>query len=224
MDSERRNRAAIGITLVTLAGLGLLIFARSRSPQEPVFFDFAPVTPLPEATSMLLFDAPDTLWATPPDSAPSADIASAIYLLYIPRLDLFAPVVPIENEMQVIGGQEVWQLSLPPEFAVGWSTASAPVGKAGNTVFVGHNNEYGEVFRGLGELSEGDEVYVRSEAGDRRYRVSQTALFEEEYLSLDERLVNAEWLAPTPDERLTLITCWPYFSNTHRLVVVAQPG
>lgn len=30
-------------------------------------------------------------------------------------------------------------------------------------------------------------------------------------------------LGPTYDERITLITCWPYVSNTHRAVVVAEP-
>jgi sortase A len=136
---------------------------------------------------------------------------------------LFAPVIPIENELQLYGGEMVSQLSLPAQYAVGWSTLSAPVGEAGNTVLVGHNNEFGEVFRGLEELSEGDEMFVRAADGDRLYRVSEVALFEEEYLTLEERLQNARWLAPTPDERLTLITCWPYFSNTHRLVVVARP-
>jgi sortase A len=37
------------------------------------------------------------------------------------------------------------------------------------------------------------------------------------------RLENASWIAKTSDERLTLVTCWPYDTNTHRLVVVASP-
>jgi LPXTG-site transpeptidase (sortase) family protein len=28
---------------------------------------------------------------------------------------------------------------------------------------------------------------------------------------------------PSTDERLTLITCWPYETNTHRLIIVALP-
>jgi len=225
MDPERRTRAATGLTLILLSGLGLLIYARSRSPEAslPVRFDFTPATEPAQAIPVQLFDAPTAEWATPEDGQIAAAEASALYLLYVPRLDLFAPVVPIENEVQQIGGEAVWQLSLPPEYAVGWSTISAPIGKPGNTVFVGHNNEFGEVFRDLETLAEGDEVYVRTETGDRRYRVSETALFEEAYRPLEERLQNAKWIAPTPDERLTLVTCWPYFSNTHRVVVVAQP-
>ena len=38
------------------------------------------------------------------------------------------------------------------------------------------------------------------------------------------RLANARWIQPSEDERLTLITCWPYESNTHRLIIVALPA
>jgi sortase A len=40
---------------------------------------------------------------------------------------------------------------------------------------------------------------------------------------LQVRLKNAQWVASSQDERLTLITCWPFNSNTHRLVIVATP-
>ena len=33
----------------------------------------------------------------------------------------------------------------------------------------------------------------------------------------------ASTTTPTTDERITLITCWPYTSNTHRLIIVAKP-
>ena len=31
------------------------------------------------------------------------------------------------------------------------------------------------------------------------------------------------YIGDTPDERLTLITCWPYGINDHRLIVIARP-
>jgi sortase A len=37
------------------------------------------------------------------------------------------------------------------------------------------------------------------------------------------RLQNAQWIQPTTDERLTLVTCWPYNDNSHRLIIVARP-
>ena len=34
---------------------------------------------------------------------------------------------------------------------------------------------------------------------------------------------NGRWIQPSDDERLTLVTCWPADSNTHRLILVAVP-
>jgi hypothetical protein len=41
--------------------------------------------------------------------------------------------------------------------------------------------------------------------------------------SLERRLENARWLLRSTDERLTLVTCWPATSNTHRLILIALP-
>jgi sortase A len=37
------------------------------------------------------------------------------------------------------------------------------------------------------------------------------------------RMQNARWIMPTPDERLTLVTCAPDAQSTHRLIIVALP-
>jgi sortase (surface protein transpeptidase) len=50
-----------------------------------------------------------------------------------------------------------------------------------------------------------------------------TMLMPERFKSLTVRLDNARWILPTKDERLTLITCWPAKSNTHRVIIVALP-
>jgi LPXTG-site transpeptidase (sortase) family protein len=147
-----------------------------------------------------------------------------LYDLEIPRLDLSAPVVAVSQRQVQLGGASFTQLYVPNAFAVGWSEASAPVGARGNTVLVGHNNLYGEVFKNLWDLHVGDEIIVRGASGERVYHVSQTSIFEEKGQSLDIRLANARWVDPVPHEQLTLITCWPYFTNTHRVVVVALPA
>ena len=48
-------------------------------------------------------------------------------------------------------------------------------------------------------------------------------ILPEKFEQLDVRMKNAQWILPSVDERLTLISCWPYESNTHRLIVVARP-
>lgn len=42
--------------------------------------------------------------------------------------------------------------------------------------------------------------------------------------SLDIRLNNGRRILPSEDERLTLVTCCPEDSNTHRLIIVAVPS
>lgn len=224
MDSPRRTRAAAGFTLILLSGLGLLAMFRAVSPGSRRPADTSMIRDQPiRGRPTRLFQAPLSTLATREAEFELPNSALTPYLLYIPRLDLYAPVISIDNEQKQIGDQIVSQLSLPPAYAVGWSAASARVGQPGNTVFIGHNNEFGSVFRDLNTLVAGDKIYVRTNEADRLYLVSQTATFAEEYAPLEERLANAEWIAPTPGERLTLVTCWPYFTNTHRVVVVARP-
>lgn len=146
-----------------------------------------------------------------------------VYYLAIPKIGLEAPVVPVEPNRVTVAGQTLSQLHTPHAFAAGWSTESAQIGVPGNTVMVGHNNIYGEVFKDLWLLQSGDQITVRTASGDRSYRVSQVISFEERDLSLGQRLENARWVGQTTDERLTLVTCWPYWNNTHRLIVVAMP-
>jgi sortase A len=42
--------------------------------------------------------------------------------------------------------------------------------------------------------------------------------------SYAQRLKNAQVMDPTPNEQLTLITCWPYTTFTHRVIIVAKPS
>lgn len=90
-------------------------------------------------------------------------------------------------------------------------------------VLAGHNNINGEVFRDLVNVEIGDKVIAY--AGDKKfeYEITFKTIVKEKGEPLEVRQRNAQWIAPTNDERLTLVTCWPYTSNTHRLIVVAKP-
>ncbi len=48
-------------------------------------------------------------------------------------------------------------------------------------------------------------------------------ILQERFVDVATRLDNARWLNRTDDVRLTLVTCWPKISNTHRLILVARP-
>jgi LPXTG-site transpeptidase (sortase) family protein len=147
-----------------------------------------------------------------------------LYELEIPKLKLSAPVVTVSQSSMEIDGEWVKTLNVPNAFAVGWSDLSAPVGARGNTVLVGHNNIYGEVFKNLWDLEVGDEIILRGPTSERIYKVEQRVVFEEKDQPLQVRLANAHWFGTVPHEQLTLVTCWPYFTNSHRIVIVALPA
>jgi LPXTG-site transpeptidase (sortase) family protein len=143
--------------------------------------------------------------------------------IVIPAIHLDAKVVEARSRLIKYEGKYYSQWVAPDTYAAGWHTYSARLGIPGNTVLNGHHNEYGEVFRRLVDLEVGDEIIVY--AGDQpfRYSVVMKQKLPELGQPAEVRLANAAWIMPTTDERLTLVTCWPYESNTHRLIIVARP-
>ena len=143
--------------------------------------------------------------------------------LVIPAIELDAPVERIGVEAVIQGGQTYYQWLVPSDYVAGWHENSARLGQPGNTVLNGHHNVYGEVFRDLVDLEEGDELIMFDEEQEYTYRVTDIEILAERGQSIDVRLENAQWIGPTEDERITLVTCWPYTDNSHRLVVVTEP-
>ena len=143
--------------------------------------------------------------------------------LVIPAIDLDAPVESIGVEPIVQNGQTYYQWLVPGDYIAGWHENSARLGQPGNTVLNGHHNVHGEVFRDLIDLEEGDELIMYDEEQKYTYRITTKEILPERGQPINVRLENAQWIAPTEDERITLVTCWPYTDNSHRLVVVAEP-
>ena len=143
--------------------------------------------------------------------------------LIIPAIELDAPVVPSALNEVATWGQTYQQWVAPDTRASGWHTTSAPLGVAGNTVLNGHHNIRGEVFGHLADLKSGDLIWAYAGARAFVYRIVLITTLPERWQTMEVRLANAQWIQPSQDERLTLVTCWPYASNTHRLVVVAMP-
>lgn len=164
----------------------------------------APEAPLPTVT-------PGWVAATSP---PTRMVA--------PSIGLDSPVVPVgwyveESEQ---GTQVVWEVA---SYAAGWHVNSAYPANGGNIVLSGHNNTAGEVFRYLMDLERGDQIRLYADDTVYPYTVVGKMLLEEKGMPLEIRRQNAQWIAPTDDERLTLVTCWPYSTYTHRLIIIASP-
>ncbi len=143
--------------------------------------------------------------------------------IVIPAIQLDAPIVSADYNFTQIEGETFGQWTAPSMFAAGWHPNSALLGKAGNTVINGHHNEYGEVFGKLVDLKVGDIIYVYSRGVRYAFTIANRMILPERFMDAKTRLENARWINATDDVRLTLVTCWPKESNTHRLILVARP-
>lgn len=129
---------------------------------------------------------------TPGPEAPTRIVIPAI------RVDAF-----------VVEGDSWEQLKM----GVGHHPNTANPGERGNMVLSAHNDIYGEIFRHLDKLELGDEVVVY--AGEQPYR----------YIVKAKQIVEptvVEVMAPTTKPVVTLISCYPYMVDSHRIVVIAE--
>jgi sortase A len=150
---------------------------------------------------------------------PTAPTAHTPTRIVISAINLDAPVEAAG--WHTVNGVSQWDV--PDTFAAGWLMTSAPLGQTGNTAITGHHNIAGEVFRNLVKLKPGDRITLYARDQPFRYEVKSRRILLERGQSDTVRLANARWIQPTTDERITLITCWPYASNSHRLIIVAKP-
>jgi len=81
----------------------------------------------------------------------------------------------------------------------------------------------GAVFANLYKLVPGDDVYVYLDDVAYRYQVSEIAKVLIKGASAEEVEENLHYIMPTDDERLTLVTCWPPWTSTYRLIVICRP-
>jgi len=198
-----------------LPGAGSAVATPAILPETPLQSE---VTPTLVAHEQPRLPSPTMAAPTTTDFAPGVPTR-----LVIPSIKLDAPVVPVGWSIVNQNGQQVSVWDVPNRRAAGWLKTTAQVGQPGNTVLDGHHNIYGEVFRYLVDLKQGDTIQVWVDDQSREYVISLMKILPEKGQPLKVQLENARWIQPTKDERLTLVTCWPYESNTHRLIVVALP-
>jgi len=150
----------------------------------------------------------------PAHSAPARIVAEAI--------GLDSPVVEAGWHQETIDGQtvSVWDVV---EYAAGWHKNSVLPGGEGNVVLSGHHNILGEAFRYIVDLEPGDEVTLYADDRPYDYVIEDKFILKDKGEPPEVREANARWIGPFDDQRLTLVTCWPYNNNTHRVVVVAKP-
>lgn len=183
----------------------------------PTFTATSTATPIP--TRAPTFTPRPTFTATanpfPPANSPPTRIVA-------PAIDLDSSVVSVGWSQRDINGQQVsvWDVA---EYAAGWHKNSALPGHQGNVVLSGHHNILGEVFRDTVNLEPNDIVTLY--IGDRPYiyKVEDKFIVKDKGEPEEVRRANARWIGQFSDQRLTMITCWPYNNNSHRVVVIAKP-
>ncbi|NLE45975.1 MAG: class D sortase [Chloroflexi bacterium] len=120
--------------------------------------------------------------------------------IQIPRINVNAPVVEGDDWESLKQG-------------AGHHIGSANPGERGNCIISAHNDIFGEIFRRLQELDLGDEVLVHTTTQVHRYVVTQKRVIEPTDVSVME---------PTSSPIITLISCYPYGIDTHRIVVIGE--
>lgn len=121
------------------------------------------------------------------------------------------------------GGRRAWTVWETADREVSHHAGSADPGQPGNVVLSGHNNLYTEVFRRLSDVEAGDELHLRSEDGRTWvYQVTRTLIVREVGVPPAQLSENARRIQPTQQPVVTLVSCWPYWSNSQRVIVRAR--
>jgi sortase A len=120
--------------------------------------------------------------------------------LQIPAISVDAPIVQGDGWEQLKKG-------------VGQHIPSSDPGKDGNLVLSAHNDIFGEIFRDLDQLKNGDEVTVYTNQRAYTYVVMESQVVEP---------TQVEVMAPTKDPTVTLISCYPYLVDDQRIVISAR--
>jgi sortase A len=168
--------------------------------------------------------------------------AQAPVRLVIPDLKIDAPVVPMGWRVVETANGPVSEWVIPEDEA-GHHINSAALGEPGNLVISGHNNIFGRVFEPISrawsndtrvavdrftdrsEVLNGRQLQLYGSDGLRvDYQIEEFYRLRDTSVPIQQRIENARFMQPTDDSRVTIVTCWPPWNNTHRLVVIARPA
>lgn len=209
--------AVVGLLVVLLNGLNVL-----RSLNQEV----ASVLELPTLTPTALIQAVVLPSGHTPPNAPGgvrfneAEIPEHLRPLVQSIADLPLPTPGPQQAMRiqipaigvdapVVQGDGYEQLKK----GVGTHIGSPNPGQAGNMVLSAHNDVFGEIFRDLDRLKNGDQIILFTSQQTYTYVVRQTQIVAP---------TQTEVMAPSPEAVVTLISCYPYLVDTERIVVSAS--
>ncbi|MCP4542378.1 MAG: sortase [Chloroflexi bacterium] len=181
-----------------------------------------PTLPVPTPTPLIQMvilpgghTPPDSPGGPAPEEIPAhlRELVEAITPLPMPTpgpeqaIRIQIPVIQVDAP--VIEGDD-WE-SLKQ--GAGHHIGSANPGESNNSIISAHNDIFGEIFRDLPDLDLDEEIFVHTASQIYRYVVTQKRFIEPTDVSV---------MYPTSSPVLTLISCYPYGIDTHRIVVTAE--
>ncbi len=119
--------------------------------------------------------------------------------IQIPAIKVDAPVVQGDGWDQLRKG-------------VGQHIGSANPGKTGNIVLSAHNDVFGEIFRDLDKLQNGDQVILFTSTRQYTYTIQRSLIVEP---------TQVEVMKDTAEPTVTLVSCYPYLVDKQRIVIQA---
>lgn len=142
-----------------------------------------------------------------------------------PDIDLDAKIVEMGWTTSQQWGQTVSEWNVPFSEA-GWHKNSAGLGEGTNIVISGHNNSMGgRIFANVENLEIGQRLTLWNSRNEPfNYKITDRTIVRAIFASTETEAYLTQVMQRTDREQLTLITCWPSWSNTHRLVVIAEPS
>ncbi|HSV86358.1 MAG TPA: sortase, partial [Levilinea sp.] len=209
--------AVLGLVFILLNGVNVL---RDLNQEVASALAMPTLTPTPVIRAVVLpsgHTSPDSPGGVRPNDAeipehlrplvqslanlpvPTAGPQQAVRI-QIPAIGVDAPVVQGDGWEQLKKG-------------VGQHIGTPNPGENGNIVLSAHNDVFGEIFRDLDQLSEGDKVILYSNQRSYTYIVHKSQIVEP---------TRVEVMAPTIEPVVTLISCYPYRVNTQRIVITAH--
>lgn len=199
------KRRVIGIVLIVIgiSIIGSALFMRYSASKKQKAMVQAFENTIEDIDKNLSSEDTGSAAGTAPEASPNAkppseDIAAAIGIIKIPKLDL-----------KVAVGEGIDNNTL--KYAVGHFEGTAMPGEKGNFCVAGHRSyTYSEYFNRLDELKEGDDIIVKTNKGEFTYKVYEKKVVEPTEVSV---------LDKTKDATITLVTCTPIRVATHRLIV-----
>lgn len=206
--------------LIAMLGLAGCTTAAPLPPATSTPAPAAVATPTPE-----LVESPSTgMASTATTDTPAADRLPPV-LLSIPEIDMEVAVSSMTWRVVETDGVRTttWVL---PESGAGWHPNSAGVGDNGNVVISGHQLLGDAPFApiALGDIEVGQEILLTNANGEMfTYEVIEVT--EPLPISSDpvaEAAMAERYLTQTQVPTLTLISGWPDYSTTHRVIVIAH--